>query len=690
MTLGHGQKGVVLLISVLAAFLIPFMGAAVNIALPTIGREFNMNAVSLSWVATSYLLATCVLLLPFGRLSDIAGRRGIFVFGSILYTVASLLCGVAASEVQIISFRVVQGIGAAMIFSTAMALLASMFSKEERGRVFGINAASVYLGLSIGPTAGGLLTHYLGWRSIFLVNIPLGLVMIYLTAVKLKKDVPEKAGEKFDIIGSTIYVISMFSLMIGFSGVTNISSLWLIVSGIVGFVVFIRLESSMKFPVLNVRLFRENIVFRYSSMATLINYSATFAVGFLLSLYLQYIRDMSTVKAGLFLAIQPVVMSISSPFAGSLSDRIEPRIVASIGMALTFLGLLPFVFLDGSTSLTLIFIFLIVVGLGFGLFSSPNTNSIMGASPRHEYGIASAIIGTMRLSGQTLSMAIVTIIFAVMLGPVAIARENYLSFIASVKIAFGIFAALCFCGIFFSIARGKKSNKGFPSAITQNFRKGVLMGVPIVVGYVAVGIPFGILAAKAGLPIWAVALMCLLVVAGAAQFIAIQLISVGTGFAPIILATFIVNLRHFLMTTSLGGALPRLNIPVLAYFAHTTTDETYGINISKTSCGADLEPMSVFGTNLMAHLSWTLSSILGAYIGNMIPVRIDYLSGALPIMFAMLLALQLKKPYHYILVLATIVLTLVFMRFIPGQWPFLVVALVVPTVATVFDEWRRA
>ena len=215
------------------------------------------------------------------------------------------------------------------------------------------------------------------------------------------------------------------------------------------------------------------------------------------------------------------------------------------------------------------------------------------------------------------------------------------------------------------------------------------MGLPIVVGYTAVGIPFGILATKAGVPVWGTALMCILVLAGSAQFIAVQLIAMGSGVLPIITATFVVNLRHFLMGSTLGGALPRLGIMPLIYLGHSITDETFGINIGKINGGDKIDPGSMFGTNIAAHVSWTLASVTGAWIGNLISIDIEYLSGVLPVMFVVLLALQLRRFYHYILTIIAIILTIIFVNIIPGQWPFLITAMIVPTAATIIDLWRE-
>ena len=199
-----GVKAAVLLVATLASFLTPFMGSSVNIALPSIGRHFGMDAVSLSWVATAYLLAAAVFLVPFGKLADIYGRKRVFTLGMMVYTVASLFLALSPSAAMLIAFRVVQGIGSAMIFGTAVAMLTSVFSPQERGRALGVNVAAVYLGLSLGPFLGGLLTEHFGWRSVFWFNVPLGLLIIAAVFWKLKAEWAEARGERFDLGGSPV------------------------------------------------------------------------------------------------------------------------------------------------------------------------------------------------------------------------------------------------------------------------------------------------------------------------------------------------------------------------------------------------------------------------------------------------------------------------------------------------------
>ena len=431
------------------------MGASVNIALPSIEREFPMDALLLSWVATSYLLAAAVALVPAGRLADIYGRKRIYTTGMVVFTVFSLLSALSVSAPMLIAFRVFQGFGSGMIFATGTAILMSVFPKEERGKVLGINVTAVYVGLSMGPFLGGILTEYLTWRSIFLFVLPLCLVSLGLIATRLKGEWAEARGEAFDLPGAVIYALALVSIMWGISLLPAAFSLALIIPGILFMVAFVVWEMRVDTPVIRMSLFSENRVFALSSLAALLNYSATFAVAFLLSLYLQHMKDMSAQAAGLILVAQPVMMALVSPLAGRLSDRIEPRIIASLGMTTATIALIALVFLEGTTPLSFVVGVLAVFGTGLGLFTSPNTNAIMSSVDRRFYGIASGTTGTMRLLGQMISMGIATMIFAVFMGRVRISPEHYPALMQGMKVAFAVFAVLCVIGIFASLARGR-------------------------------------------------------------------------------------------------------------------------------------------------------------------------------------------------------------------------------------------
>ncbi|MFQ5996789.1 MAG: MFS transporter [Dehalococcoidales bacterium] len=449
------SKRTVLLVATMGSFLAPFMGSSINIAIPSIGKEFALDAVLLSWVATSYLLAAAVFLVPFGRIADIYGRKRIFTLGIIIYTISSFLSAMSNSVVMLISCRVLQGMGGSMVFGTGVAILTSVFPAGERGRALGINVAAVYLGLSLGPFLGGILTQYFGWRSIFLANVPLGLIIIAAIFWKLKGEWAEAKGEKFDLGGSMIYGLAIIATVYGLSLLPARWGIFVILIGISGILIFIWWERKTASPVLHMDLFRKNAVFAFSNLAALINYSATFAVAFLLSLYLQHTKGLSPQNAGLILVSMPAIQAVFSPIAGRLSDKIEPRILASSGMGLTTVGLGLFTLLDQKTTMEFILVSLITLGFGFALFSSPNTNAVMSSVNKRSYGVASATLATMRQIGMTLSMGITMLIFATYMGRVEITPEYYPSFLISMKIAFIIFTSLCFAGIFASLARGK-------------------------------------------------------------------------------------------------------------------------------------------------------------------------------------------------------------------------------------------
>ncbi len=413
-----------------------------------------MDAVALGWVATAFTLAVAMFLVPFGRAADIHGRKRIFTMGIAAFAVTSLLCGFATSGGMLIAFRVLQGLGSAMMFATSSAMLSSAYPPAERGRVLGINVASVYTGLSIGPFLGGILTQNLGWRSVFAAGVVLGMIAA-IAAFRLKAEWAEARGERFDWIGSIIYGLSIAIVMVGLSRLPDASGGVLVAAGLAGVVGFVAWENRSKAPILDLSLFRGNRAFTLSSVAALINYLATTAVTFLLSLYLQYIKALTPQQAGVVLIAQPIMMALFSPIAGRLSDRVEARVVSSAGMTLTALGLLMLVFLGQATPFAYIVAALLLLGVGFGLFSSPNMNAIMSSADRRLYGVASAIVATMRTLGQMLSLGITMLIFSVVIGRVQITPEHYGAFLSSTRIAFTIFAALCVLGIFASLARGR-------------------------------------------------------------------------------------------------------------------------------------------------------------------------------------------------------------------------------------------
>lgn len=447
-----------LIITTVSSFLVPFMASSVIIALPAIGRHFQMDAIIIAWVSTAYILTSASLLVPLGRFSDIYGRKKIFLAGYIVFFAGSLLSAFVPTSSLFLLSRVIQGIGASAVAATAVAILTAAFPKHLRGRVLGINAAAVYFGLSVSPLLGGLLTGQLGWKSIFLVSAALCLAMSVATALVLP-EYGESRKERFDLKGTIIYAATLTVFMYGLSILPSETGLWLIGGGICGGLFFVWWETRSAFPLVDFKLFRRNRVFTFSNIAALVHYSGTFSIAFLLSLYLQYAKGLTAEKAGLVLITSPVVQAVFSPIFGRLSDRIEPRLLSSAGMAVTSIGILALSFLEADTSLAYIVVSQAVIGFGFAMFASPNTNAIMSSVDRSSLGFASATVGTMRQLGMTLSMGMAMVVFALVMGKVEITPERYPAFITSVHIIFSIASAMCFTAVFASLSRGNIHDK---------------------------------------------------------------------------------------------------------------------------------------------------------------------------------------------------------------------------------------
>ena len=452
-------KKSVLLVSTFAAFLTPFLTSAVNLALPSIGKDLHANAINLSWVISSFILTSAIFLLPFGRLGDIIGRKKIFTIGIVLFTISTFLIVFSQSIISLIILRIFQGFSSAMIFGTSMAILTSVFQPGERGRAIGINITATYLGLSLGPVIGGLLTHYFGWRSIFAFLVPFGIIAVILIQTKIKTEWAEAVGERFDWRGSVIYGIALASFMYGFSRLPSSLGWICIATGLLMAVVFLFFENKISNPVFDIRLILQNRIFAFSGIAALINYSATSAIGFFISLYLQYLKGLDARTAGLIMISQPIAMTLLSPVAGKLSDKRNPGAIASIGMGITALGLVLLCFIRETTPDYFIVLLLLLMGIGFGLFSSPNSNAIMSSVEKRHLGIASGVVGTMRMIGQMMSMGIAMMLISLYIGKQTINPATYPGLISAMRTGFVIFSILSVLGIFASLARHDKLGK---------------------------------------------------------------------------------------------------------------------------------------------------------------------------------------------------------------------------------------
>lgn len=435
-------------------FLTPFMFSAIGVALPAIGKEFSSGAVQLGLIEMVYILGVALLLLPVGRYADIYGRKKIFFSGTIIITLATLALALAPDINLLILFRFIQGIGAAMITSTSFAILNSVCPPTERGKAMGIVVSCVYIGISAGPTLAGLMIDYLGWRWIFFSAVPVEITILIFAVTRLKGEWADSAGEAFDWLGSKIYMISLFCVIIGVLEAGHFSmAKWLGAIGLLLMIFFLYYESTITHPILPLKKIAHNKVFALSNIATLVNYTASFGITFFFSIYLQVIRGVSPKMTGFILVIQPLLQAFCAPIAGRLADKYSPAPIATFGMIMGSIGLLLCIFISKSSSYLHILSVLVIIGIGFGFFSTPNSTAIMTSIEKRDYGMASSMIATMRTFGMLTSMTLITILLAHYLGdqPVAISTGD--GFIATMHSSMIFFTLLSIVGIFCSLAR---------------------------------------------------------------------------------------------------------------------------------------------------------------------------------------------------------------------------------------------
>jgi EmrB/QacA subfamily drug resistance transporter len=465
----------ILLVTSLGAFMTPLDASIVSVALPSIANRFRMGYAEVIWVPVAYLLCLATLLLTFGRLSDVRGRKPFFTAGFALFTASSALCGLSQSAAMLVFFRGAQGVGAAMIGATSAAIVTEVFPARMRGRALGFNALAVYTGLSFGPTLSGVLVQSLGWSSIFYVNVPIGIVVTWIAAKRLKESsVIRRRGRHFDLLGAVSFTVGLSLVLLGLTLVGTIPfSSPLILGTLIGggcvLAVFLAIESRRKqTALLDLGMFRGNRLFAAANVSALLNYTAYFAVPYFLSFYLQRVLSYSPLLTGLILFSMPLPMALLSPVSGWLSDRYGSRLFASLGMGLMCVSLFLLSQISASTSLVNILVALIGLGVGMGLFSAPNTSSVMGSVDGQHLGAASGTLSTMRFVGQALSLAILGALAATVIPPDVLAtifggmgagQVSSEVFLKGESLAFIAGAAFSFVGVLASLVRGKEKNE---------------------------------------------------------------------------------------------------------------------------------------------------------------------------------------------------------------------------------------
>ncbi|MCB0204883.1 MAG: MFS transporter, partial [Anaerolineae bacterium] len=397
-----------------------FMGTVdstiVNVALPTMVADFNTNFPTIQWVVLAFLLGLSVLMLSVGRLADMLGKKRIFLLGLVIFTAGSALCGLSPTVYVLIAARLIQSIGAAMLLALGVAIVTETWPSAERGKALGFSAGVISLGIVVGPTAGGLIINALSWHWIFFVNVPLGLLALIAVWRYVPPLTPKSNHEQFDFLGAGVFAVGLLALLLGLTvgqtiGFGDPRILALFGLAAVSLVLFIAIEQRVRFPMVDLNLFR-NLQFSLNLATGALTFVAIAAVVFLLPFYLELALSLPVAQVGILMASTPLVLAVLGPLSGSLSDRFGTRPVSVIGLAILTVGYLVASTMNATTTPLGFILRMLLIGVGMGVFQSPNNSAIMGAAPRNRLGIASGMLSITRTLGQTTGIALLGALFA--------------------------------------------------------------------------------------------------------------------------------------------------------------------------------------------------------------------------------------------------------------------------------------
>ena len=416
----HRRRWQLLALTSVGAFMWPLDGSIVSVAMPVIGKDLGLSFTAAVWVSAAFLLTTAVLLIPAGRLADQHGRVRYYLLGIAVFTVASLLCAVSMDGAWLIASRIVQGAGAALVGATSAAIVTAVFPPSERGRALGINVMAVYIGLTVGPPLGGFLADTVGWRWIFLINLPIG-VFVLLWGWFLLPRSERVPGPRLDVPGSVLLGGFLITLLVPLTfsvgwGWASPLTLGLLAVSAMCLLAFVWLERRVESPILDLDLVLKNRLFAAANTAALLNYMALYGISLLTAIFLELVQERSASVTGFLLLSMPLLMAVLSPVSGRLSDRIGSRAPATAGMVAIAAGMVLLAFLSRATPVWYVALSFAVVGAGMAAFSAPNTSAVMGSVRRDQLSQAGAFLGTMRTAGQALSVALLGGIAASQLG----------------------------------------------------------------------------------------------------------------------------------------------------------------------------------------------------------------------------------------------------------------------------------
>lgn len=456
---GQRDRRLILAMSMIGSLLGNMGFTGLNLALPGMERELGLSAALLGWVPLSMLLAMAMVAAPGTRLADILGRRRTSIIALAVSLVGLGTSAMAWNAAGVLVGRVVAGVGVAVVFTNATAMVTSVHPPNMRGRVLGYTIASVYLGLSLGPVICGYLVGWFGWRSVFWLCF-VGFIPPLILILMVRVEQRPAQGQKLDLRGSLLWISAILTLFLGLTGITRLPlGPIMVVTGLILARAYVKVSLASENPVLDIRLFAASRRFAFSSLAAFISYCASMGTGFILSLYLQYTKGLPAATAGLLLMVQPACQAAITPFAGRLSDRVDAGIMASLGMGILCLATtLLAIFLNPETPLRVFIAMLMLLGAGFATFSAPNSNAIIGSAPPGQVGQASGTITATRLCGQVFSISLTTLVFSLVIGPGKITPEKYPAFMNAATVCLSIFAPICLSGVLASLARGRKTS----------------------------------------------------------------------------------------------------------------------------------------------------------------------------------------------------------------------------------------
>ncbi len=404
----YKRKWYVMAAVAMGVFLATIDGSIVNVALPTLVRAFGTEFAVVQWVVLAYLLTVTTLMLTIGRLGDMLGKKPLYTAGFVVFTLGSVLCGLSPSVYWLIAFRVVQAIGAAMVMALGTAIVTEAFPAAERGRALGIVGSMVSIGIVLGPVLGGLLIGSLSWHWIFYVNLPVGIVGTWVAVRFVPHDRPA-GGQRFDLVGAAVLFASLLALLLGLTlaqrqGFGRPAVLALLGAWLALLALFIAIERRVAQPMIDLNLFRSRLfnVNLLTGLATFVSMSGT---AFLMPFYLENVLGYEPRTVGFLLATVPIAVGITAPLSGALSDRLGTRPITVAGLLVLLLGFVAVSTLDVQTTALGYMLRFLPIGVGLGIFQSPNNSAVMGAVPRARLGVASGLLSITRTLGQTAGIA---------------------------------------------------------------------------------------------------------------------------------------------------------------------------------------------------------------------------------------------------------------------------------------------